>query len=283
MPQLIVYSFLGYFSLGCQQSDRIVNTDDSSLIITEKDTHNITKVGDIILPPGFIRVSYKNDQFGAFLRSQELDPDNTVHLYNGELKSNQNVAYKVLNIDVGKKDLQQCADAAIRLRAEYLFDQKKFDQICFKFTNGQNACWNEYAKGMRASLNGNRSNWIQKSNPDSSYNNFRKYLDLIFTYCGTQSLQRDLKSPGNHKKIEAGDIFIQSRNPYGHAVIVIDVAEDKEGNRIFLLAQSYMPAQQIHILKNFNTSALSPCYSLKDTDLLSTPEWKFSAKDRKTF
>ena len=63
----------------------------------------------------------------------------------------------------------------------------------------------------------------------------------------------------------------------------MDVAEDKSGNSIFLLAQSYMPAQQIHILKNFNNSALSPWYSLKDTDELITPEWEFKAKDRKMF
>lgn len=283
MPQLIVYSFLVYFSFGCQQSERFANTDVSSQAITQNDTHNCTKVGDIILPKGFKRVPYSNGQFGAFLRAQQFDPDNIVHLYNGELKSNQNVAFKVLNIDVGSKDLQQCADAVIRLRAEYLYKEKKYDQICFKFTTGQNACWKEYARGMRATLNGNNIVWKKSATPDSSYKNFRTYLDLVFNYCGTQSLNRDLKSPNKNQKIEAGDVFIQSRQPYGHALIVMDVAEDGDRNRIFLLAQSYMPAQQIHVLKNFNNTAISPWYSLKDTDVLNTPEWQFNAQDRKHF
>jgi hypothetical protein len=283
MSHLIVYSFLVYISFGCQQFERKQTFTDDGLTVTQIDTSNIAKVEDIILPNGYTRVNYLNNHFGTFLRAQKFDPDNTVHLFNGQEKSNQKVAFKVLNIDVGNKDLQQCADAVIRLRAEYLFEQKKYDKICFKFTNGQNACWKDYARGMRATLKGNNIVWKNTAAPDSSYKNFRSYLDLVFNYCGTQSLHRDLKSPKTNQKIEAGDVFIQTKQPFGHAVIVMDVAEDKSGNSIFLLAQSYMPAQQIHILKNFNNSALSPWYSLKDTDELITPEWEFKAKDRKMF
>jgi len=46
--------------------------------------------------------------------------------------------------------------------------------------------------------------------------------------------------------------------PPGHAVIVVDMAEDAKGQRAFLLAQSYMPAQDIHILKNPMDADLSP-------------------------
>ncbi len=67
-------------------------------------------------------------------------------------------------------------------------------------------------------------------------------------------------------------------------LIVVDVAISEPGERIFLLAQSYMPAQEIHILKNPNDSTLGPWYSthLKD-GVLATPEWTFSISDLNRF
>jgi hypothetical protein len=49
--------------------------------------------------------------------------------------------------------------------------------------------------------------------------------------------------------IEPGDVLIRAGSP-GHAMLVVDVAEDNHGHRTYLLAQSYMPAQDIYIVKN---------------------------------
>ena len=44
-----------------------------------------------------------------------------------------------------------------------------------------------------------------------------------------------------------------------------------------------MPAQDIHILKNYNNK-FSPWYSLKDIDTdLKTPEWTFTKDQFKSF
>jgi hypothetical protein len=43
-----------------------------------------------------------------------------------------------------------------------------------------------------------------------------------------------------------------------------------------------MPAQDIHILKNFN-SGLSPWYSLNFKSVLETPEWTFEERSLKRF
>lgn len=67
----------------------------------------------------------------------------------------QNKAYEaVLDIDVGKKDLQQCAYAVMRLRAEYLYKMKMFGAIHFNFTNGFNAYYQKWADGYRIKING---------------------------------------------------------------------------------------------------------------------------------
>jgi hypothetical protein len=84
------------------------------------------------------------------------------------------------------------------------------------------------------------------------------------------------------KNISIGDVFIIGGSP-GHAVIVVDVATNKNGKKVFLLAQSYMPAQETQILKNFNDASLSPWYSADITDKLRTPEWTFDVKQLKTW
>ena len=58
--------------------------------------------------------------------------------------------------------------------------------------------------------------------------------------------------------MKIGDVFIKGGSP-GHAVTIVDIAiNPKTNKKVFLLAQSYMPAQEIKILKNPNNSELSP-------------------------
>lgn len=74
------------------------------------------------------------------------------------------------------------------------------------------------------------------------------------------------------KDIKIGDVFIQGGSP-GHAVIVVDIAVNrKTGEKIMMLAQSYMPSQELHILKSIFD--ISPWYKIEDEKLV-TPEWLF--------
>lgn len=82
------------------------------------------------------------------------------------------------------------------------------------------------------------------------------------------------------KDIEPGDVLIRGGFP-GHAVIVMDVATNNKGSKIYLLAQSYMPAQDIHILKNFDSNNLSPWYEVTDETVIQTPEYNFSKYELK--
>ena len=65
----------------------------------------------------------------------------------------------------------------------------------------------------------------------------------------------------------------------------MDVAINSETNdKCFLIAQSYMPAQNIHVLKNLSNHDLSPWYSLKECiDIIETPEWTFYPNQLKRF
>jgi hypothetical protein len=96
-------------------------------------------------------------------------------------------------------------------------------------------------------------------------------------------LNKELKPRGNSHEMQIGDVFIEGGFP-GHAVIVVDMAENKEnGEKVFLLAQSFMPAQDIHVLKNPNNAGLSPWYALDFGRTLRTPEWRFKDKDVRYF
>jgi hypothetical protein len=80
---------------------------------------------------------------------------------------------------------------------------------------------------------------------------------LVFSYAGTLSLQKELKTVQNINELKAGDIFIRGGSP-GHCFIVMDVVENSLHKRQFLLAQSYMPAQNIQVLQYDN----QPWFSL---------------------
>jgi len=83
--------------------------------------------------------------------------------------------------------------------------------------------------------------------------------------------------------MEIGDIFIEGGFP-GHAAIVIDMAVNiTKGDKLFILAQSYIPAQELHILVNPDNSELSPWYELDFGEVLCTPEWTFNRDDLKRF
>ena len=49
------------------------------------------------------------------------------------------------------------------------------------------------------------------------------------------------------------------------------------GEKRFLLLQSYMPAQDMHILKNPNSADGSPWYAVPTGEQFETPEWVFKS------
>jgi uncharacterized protein DUF4846 len=243
-----------------------------------------TLASRIAPPTGFERETVPSGSFGEWLRNLPLKKGQPeVRLFDGRLKGNQGAHVAVVDIDTGNKDLQQCADAVIRLRAEYLYSKNDFAGIHFNFTSGDPAQFVKWTEGFRPVVHGSRVSWAKSASPDTSYRSFRSYLNTVFTYSGTASLERELRKVTNVRDLRAGDVFIQPGYP-GHAVLVVDVARDpRTGRRAFLLAQSYMPAQDIHILRNPRGGALGAWYESDFGATLSTPEWTFSSTHLRRF
>ncbi len=237
----------------------------------------------IPVPEGWEREPVADGSFAAWLRSLPMLPEGSpVLLHDGGRKGRQDVHVAVVDIDVGTRDLQQCADAVMRLRAEYLWAVGRADEVHFDFTSGDEARWDRYRQGYRASVKGNDVTWPKRAEPDASHGTFRRYMDLVFTYAGTHSLSKELVPVDDPLAVQAGDVYIQGGFP-GHAVLVVDTAVDPStGERAFLAVQSYMPAQQIHVLKAPG-SALDPWYPADVGETLVTPEWTFAPGDLERF
>lgn len=233
-------------------------------------------------PDGYKRIQGEKGDFATWLRGLPLKPGRPdVMLYNGEPKGYQGAQHAVIDMDVGKKDLQQCADAVMRLRAEWLYSSEKYVQIHFNFTSGDNCDWERWRKGMRPNIRGNSVTWSSSGQASDSYANFKKYLNMVYNYAGTASLSKEM-SRLSLDEIAPGDVFIQGGFP-GHAIMVVDVAENAEGEKLALFAQSYMPAQEMHVLVNPNNEGLSPWYVVGKGDRLRTPEWTFDWSDLRRF
>jgi hypothetical protein len=224
--------------------------------------------------------------FENWLRGLPLLPEGTaVHLYNGELKGYQGAHAAVLNVDVSNEDLQQGIYAVIRLRAEYFFYTKQFDKLVFQAPDSLQLNYLQYLKGKRIVIQGNKSsvNFYGKKYSDASdHSVFALFMDDVFRYAETSAFNSTLIkiSPDS---ISTGDIFIHNGNP-GHAVIIVDMAiNEKTGEKIFMLAQSYRPAQQMHILKNDYNRNLSPWYPVHPKSKLITPEYVFDWGELKRF
>lgn len=259
----------------------VVSTSPASDVVSFSDKAEMTVQTRFNPPEGFQRIPVKVNSFAQYLRSLPLKPAGTkVRYYNGNIKT-KNVYDAVVDMDISNKDLQQCADAIIRLRGEYFYSQKAYNKISFNLTNGFRMDYTEWIKGNRVKVTGNKTVWHKMEEPSNTYKDFREYMEFVFMYAGTLSLSKSMHA----KKIsdmEIGDVFIKGGSP-GHAVLVVDMVENEKGERLFLLAQSYMPAQEIQILKNTQNDYFSPWYSIPSKGRLITPEWNFEAGHLKTW
>lgn len=230
------------------------------------------------VPQGYQRLQMPAGSFGAWLRAFPLKPEGSpVRYYNGGTKAS-GVHAAVFDFPLLRQDLIQCADAIIKLRAEYLYASSRFGEISFKLTDGTPAPFDRYRRGERLVASGRKVVWQGGYPSGTGRKVFESYLFTLYQYAGTLSLDRDLKAR-TLDEIRAGDVFIQGGSP-GHAILVLDLARSADGRMVMLLGQSYMPSQEFHVLNQ--PGAASPWYPVEPGPLY-TPEWHFPAGCLKGF
>ena len=233
-------------------------------------------------PVGFERIY--NDGYSKFLRQQPLKQKNIVKYHNGQVRFNEanDVSAAVFDYDIGPLDLHQCADAAIYLRAKYNYMFSFLDKLSYTFTSGSITTYKDYLAGAtyRAVNNGADIEKVYNNPRQDSFKTFRRWLDLVWNYAGTWSVENYDTDQVDIQDIRPGDIFIQGGFP-GHAVTVVDVAVDANNEKVYMLAQSFMPAQEQHILLNPKNNTV--WYELDNSKIINTPEFTFESNQLKRF
>ncbi|TYA84126.1 DUF4846 domain-containing protein [Seonamhaeicola marinus] len=226
-------------------------------------------------PKGFKRVTYPKGSFQEYLRNYKLKAyGSKIINYDGSEYYWQRGHIGILDIPVPKNGLQQCADALIRVRSEYLWDTNRKDDIGFNFTSGHYCSWIKYAEGYRPKINGNKVSFHKTANKDDSKANFYRYLNLIYTYSGTLSLYHELPKIGDVKNLRIGDMLIIGGSP-GHIVIICDESTNEKGDKLYMLFQGNTPAQSVHLVKNLEDHTISPWYHLEKGAIIPVSNYTF--------
>jgi hypothetical protein len=217
------------------------------------------------------------EKWTDFLRQLPV-VDSPVLDYRGKPVSYQGKAVGIIPYDVGTADLQQCADALMRLRAEYLFKEEKFDAIGFHFVSGRYYAFKDYCLGLTPVASGNTVKMVMRSPRPRIHQSLRNYLDIVYTYASTISLARELKPASD---FAIGTIVIHPGSP-GHCFIIID--EKTENNiHYFKLAEGYTPAQSIYVLRNENVEGKDPWHTLAKGKTIETASYIFDNYQLKKF
>jgi hypothetical protein len=129
---VISIAFVLSFSIAfCHYRDRSVHSRIVQTSISDYKT-----IAEIPVPAGFARMPMAIGSFAEWLRGVKLKKDSRVYLYDRRLKENQSAQFAAFDIVLTKGDLQQCADAIMRLGGEYFFSRNKIDSIRFKVGDG---------------------------------------------------------------------------------------------------------------------------------------------------
>lgn len=225
------------------------NTEESAVKLSDFiNPEGNTLFTRFITPKGYKRVEADEGSFADFIGNYTLEPDGTpVYYFDKREKGGEGHA-AVFSMEVAEEDLQQCADSIMRIYAEYLYKSGRHDKISFHFVDGFVCDYNHWKQGYRVKFVDDKPHWEQVALSDDSEETFKKYLRIVFSYSSTLSMENESR-PVDISELKVGDIFIKGGSP-GHVVMVADICENEAGEKAFLLAQGFMPAQSFHIIKN---------------------------------
>lgn len=240
LPQIALLStFTFTFCQPIKDKDKVnsqISPQSTDSLVSKLNVEVSTIEFRFLVPFGFKRNTSNKNSYSSYLRDLPLKVHGSeVKLYNGLTKPNYNTYDAVIDLAIGLKDLHQCAYAIMRLKAEYLWKNKRYSEIHFNLTNGFLADFNKWKEGYKINVKNNQSHWYKAGAPSNTYQDFWKYMEYIFGYAGTLSFSKELR-PIAIDSMQIGDVLIQRGSP-GHVILVIDMCiNPNTKEKLFLLA-----------------------------------------------
>ena len=272
---LSVVSILGFQLKSVKKVVSTVSASVNTPNLINKDS--LTIKSRVNVPDGYKRVTYPEGSFETYLRNYKLKKFGSKIINYDDTKYYwQQGHIGILEVSVPSNGLQQCADALIRIRSEYLWNNNRKDEIGFNFTSGDYCSWLNYADGYRPKINGNKVSFSKTASVNHSKDNFYKYLNLIYIYSGTLSLYNELPKVNFAKDLKIGDMLIKGGTP-GHIVMITDEVVNENGEKLFLLFQGNTPAQSVHLVKNLEDSSITPWYQLEKDAVIPVSNYTFNS------
>ncbi|MBI5622152.1 MAG: hypothetical protein HY924_00090 [Elusimicrobia bacterium] len=183
-------------------------------------------------PPGFGRVELSSGSFAAWVRRLPVQPEGAlVRTWDGKLAPQR--FYRVLRVSAlplkFRQDLEQCADWGFRLWLEYQASTRRPDD-----------CWLLDYNGRRVRF----QDW-RKSGRGASLDSFFRWAA---SNANSHSLKKGLGKVAGGPDLMPGDLLVQNETGgIGHASVILDVAVDGQGRRVYLIGFGFMPAQDFHV------------------------------------
>lgn len=180
----------------------------------------------IAVPEGYRRKAYPAGSYSRFLQTLPLKAGDEILAYNGRPIRGFNVLAVADLPLLFQQDLEQCADFAMRLWAEYHKRAKTLDRF-YLFD-----------------YNGNRRDF------SASEKTYVAFLKWSFSNTNSHSLKRGCAKVASEADLVPGDMLVQNEDGgIGHVSVILDVCEKPGRPRLYLIGFSYMPAQEFHVEK----------------------------------
>jgi hypothetical protein len=221
-------------------------------------------------PEGFERVPVQFGSWGEWLQHLPMLPEGTpVVTESGRVVGGLGSDWLAGVIDMDIRKNQECTDVIHRLRAEYLRWAGREDEIVFHLTGSGDTevSWPKWQHGYRPEWDGRRLRFYQTGQPGRSRRSFDAFLATVFAWCGTDSMALD-GARADPEDVQIGDFFIHPGDP-GHAVVIVDLAANEQGQTKALILHGYLPAQSPHVLARSG----DPWFDLDTTRPFDSPRW----------
>ena len=190
-------------------------------------TFGFSKIKEIPVPQGYARINYDSGSFSAYLQHLPLKSENAILKWNGEkvIGLLYNV-YAVVNKPLlFKADLEQCADFCMRFWGDYHQSRNKLNDLYLFDYNGRKKYFKDSQKG------------------------YRNYVKWHMAYSNSHSLKKGAMAITG-SILQPGDMFVQNTDGgIGHVSMIVDAAQNQDGQMVYLIGYGFIPAQEFHIEK----------------------------------